>query len=91
MLSNHYEVEQVMMERVRDALREAEQARLIRTVKGARKSQGRRPMTAILRRLQAIVVPVFVSEPRRTERLCRSAFSETVCSESSGHSAECCC
>ena len=41
MLPDYFEAERVMMERVRDALREAEQARLIREVKGSRESQGR--------------------------------------------------
>ena len=91
MLLNLYEAEQVAMERAKDALREAEQAQLIRTVKGSRESRGRRLMTAILRGLQAIVVPVSVPEPRKTERQNRSAFSNTVCSEPSSHSAECCC
>ena len=89
MLLNHYEAEQVMMERVKDALREAEKTRLIRAVKGPRESQGRRLVTATLRILQTVVVPVFVPGRRRADWPCRDALSKTVCSTPSGHSAEC--
>jgi hypothetical protein len=89
MLMNHYEAERVMAERVKDALREAEQARLIQMVTGSRESQGGRLVAAILRWLQATVVPVFVPGPRRTDTLCRSAFSKTVCSMPCSHSTEC--
>jgi len=39
---NHYEAELMMEERVKDALREAEQERLIRVAKGPRKARERR-------------------------------------------------
>ena len=40
MLFSHYEAERIMEERVKDALREAEQERLIRTAKCPRKARG---------------------------------------------------
>ena len=40
MLFSHYEAERIMEERVKDALREAEQARLSRVAKGPRKARG---------------------------------------------------
>lgn len=40
MLFSHYEAERIMEERVKDALREAEQKRLIRAAQGPRKVRG---------------------------------------------------
>ena len=40
MLFSHYEAERIMEERVKDALRKAEQERLIRAAKGPRKVRG---------------------------------------------------
>jgi len=55
MLFNHYEAEQIMKERVKDALRKAEQALLIRAAKGPRESRGWWwPVTLILTSLLAI-------------------------------------
>ncbi len=52
MLFSHYEAERIMEERVKDALREAEQERLIRAAKGCEKARERRsPGTLILGRL----------------------------------------
>ena len=63
---NHYEAERIMEERVKDALRKAEQARLIRAAKGPRKSRrGRWPVMLILKSLLAIFTDRRVDEPRR--------------------------
>ena len=40
MLLNHYEAERMMEEHVKDALREAEQERLIRAARGPRRARG---------------------------------------------------
>jgi len=50
---NHYEAELVMKERVKDALRKAEQERLIRVAKGPRKA--RRPWISVALMLNSLV------------------------------------
>ena len=57
MMYNPYLAQQLREERVKDALRNAEQARLIRAAEGPRKSQGwRLPVTLILKSLLALFI-----------------------------------
>jgi len=54
---NHYEAELMMEERMKDTLREVEQARLIRAAKSSRKSRGWRLRVAlILSSLMGLVI-----------------------------------
>jgi len=54
---NHYEAELVMKERVKDALRKAEQERLIRAAKGPRKVRGwRLPVALVFSSLLSLVI-----------------------------------
>jgi hypothetical protein len=91
MLLNQYEIEQVTMERIKDALREAERARLIREVKGggepARWGLGR----SILKGLRAGVIPAILPGYYRSNGLYWSAPHKTVRGTPSGHTAECTC
>jgi len=65
MLFNHYETEQIVKQRVQDALREAEQIRLIRLVQGPSRSQRwRRSVTLILKDLLANFIGHRAAEPR---------------------------
>jgi hypothetical protein len=64
MLVNHYEAEQIMKQRVQDALREAEQIRLVRLVQGpSRSRRWRRSVTLILKDLLATFVGRRAAEP----------------------------
>jgi hypothetical protein len=63
---NHYEAELIIKERVKDALREAEQTRLIRLAEGRSKSRRWRwPVTVTLKGLLAIFTDRRFAEPRR--------------------------
>jgi hypothetical protein len=65
MLFNHYEVEQIMKQRVQDALREAEQIRLARLVQGpSRSRRWRRSVALILKGLLATFTGHRAAEPR---------------------------
>jgi hypothetical protein len=83
MLFNHYEAELMMKERTRDALREIEQARLIRAVQDPRESRGwlwlvASPLAALL--------STFTK--RRNDEPCQYALGKAACS--AGHQpAEC--
>ena len=88
MLFNHHEAEQMMKARAKDALREAEQARLIRASEGPRESRRWwRPIALILTSLLPISIPILkgrrTNEPRgRTPR-------DTAHSKPSCQPAEC--
>ena len=78
MLFNHYEAELMMKERMRDALREIEQARLIRAVQDPRESRGwlwlvTSPLAALL--------STFTK--RRNDEPCQVALAQAACS--AGH------
>lgn len=63
---NHYLVKIIIEDRVKDALRRAEQARLIREAMGPRESRRWRwPVTIILKSLPSIFTGRRVAEPRR--------------------------
>jgi hypothetical protein len=54
---NHFQVERMMEERARNALREAEQRRQIQAAKGPKKARGRwTPVALMLSSLLALVV-----------------------------------
>ena len=62
---NHYETEQIVKQRVQDALREVEQIRLVRLVQGSSRSRRRRlSVKLILKNLQATFLGHRTAEPR---------------------------
>lgn len=74
MWPNHYEVQLIVEERRKDALRKEKQVRLIRAAKGSGKS--RRlwwPAVLIPRRLMAVFIDRKVDEPRRRSPLAASS------------------
>ena len=88
MLFNHYEAEQMMKARAKDALHEAEQAGLIRVSKGPRESRRWwRPIALILTSLLPISIPIL--KGRRTNEPRRHTLSETAHSKPSCQPAEC--
>ena len=88
MLFNHYEAEQMMKAHAKDVLREAEQARLIRVLKGPREPRRwRRPVTLILTSLLPISIPIL--RGRRTSEPHGYTLSETAHSRPSCQPAEC--
>jgi hypothetical protein len=65
MLLNHYETEQIVRQRVQDALREVEQIRLVRLVQGPSRSRRRRwSVTLTLKNLLAAFTGRRTAEPR---------------------------
>jgi hypothetical protein len=64
MLFNHYQTEQIMRQRVQDALREAEQIRLAQLVQGpSRSRRWRRSVALILKDLLATFIGHRAAEP----------------------------
>ena len=85
MLFNHYEAEQLMKERVKDALREVEQTRLIRAAKGPGESRGWLWLvSSFLTSLRSIFVARRADEPRQY------TSSKAAYSKLSSQPAECC-
>jgi hypothetical protein len=66
MLPSEYEIEWIAKERVREALRQAEQDRMFRAARGRASSQGwRRSVTRAVESLLTILAALRAEDPRR--------------------------
>lgn len=88
MLPNQYEVEWMIEERMREALREAERTRLIRAVNGPGKPGRWRLATSALKGILAALIPISISRHRRTSQ-CRYVSGQMGYDKPCGHAIEC--